>query len=124
MFKKLVTASIAASLLLSIPLSADHHHHHDRIRETIIEVKAKDKSGGEKVAGGLLQFVNKTSALWAGIASMAIGYYGPHALNASQSNLNTARAIEGIISFVVLYPTIKYGTAAVMSQEDIKPLRK
>ena len=37
MFKKLIMATIAASLLFSIPAIADHHHHREKIKEKIKE---------------------------------------------------------------------------------------
>jgi hypothetical protein len=141
MFKKICFFNISASLLLSIPLTAvtpehhghhhNNHHHHDHHHEKekeklkeIAEEKAKEKSIAAKLAAGALQFVNKTPAFCAFILSCGIGYFGPICLNPSRGEELIAKFIEGGVSFLVLWPTLKYGTAAAMAQENIKPLNK
>lgn len=143
MFKKLFIFNISASLLLSMPviavnpqdsketLLAAHHHHHDKhqhekeiIKEIVVEVKAKERSTAGKIAAGLLQFVNKTAGRWAFLASIAIMCRGPFFTNSTNSDDCLMLAIgQGICLFFILWPTIQYGTAAAMKQEDIKPLK-
>jgi hypothetical protein len=129
MFKKLVISTIASSLLLSIPVGADHHRHRhcDKVEEVIVEVKTpKDKSSGTKIVAGTLQFVNKMAPLIALVVGIIIARNGPFYLtnNNNQADRNASKLIEAAVAAVITYPVVKYGTAAVMSQEDVKPLKK
>ncbi len=140
MFQRLFIFSISASLLFSIPAIADRHHHehlHDKIEkekekneklaDKLAEVKAKEKTGSEKVVGGLLQFVNKTAPLWALVIAGIVVWSGPCFFGAKSHNSDEkllGKAIEGIGSFVISWQTLKHGTAAAMAQENIKELKK
>lgn len=128
MFKKIFLSSIAASLLLSIPVIADHNKHHDRhcdeVKEKIAEQKAHDKSTGGHIASGLLQFANKTAPLWSFLIAVGIACYAPTPEILSGLDTKLAKVVIGGGSFMIIYPSMKWGTAAGMSQTDTKPLSK
>jgi hypothetical protein len=127
MFKKLFISSIAASLLLSVPVIANHHREKEKIKEIAAEVKQNEKSTAAKVVGGTLQFINKTAPLWAIVIAALVFRNGPFKLAQNTNEpqeIILAKGIEGLGAGTVSWALLKYGTAAAMSQEDIKPLKK
>ncbi len=129
MFKKLINASIAASILLAIPVSANHHrsNHGEKIEVNIGHAhaeKAKEKSKRDKFIAGFMQFTNKLSWLVAVLPA-----YGAYALTVpSGMNANDAAmlrcAVITVATYGISWAVIKTGTAAAISQEGDKPLNK
>lgn len=139
MFKKIVLTSIAAALF-SIPVLAKDHHHAkvaekaaekaaEKVAEKLNEVK-KEKSGLTKLVNGSLQFVNKTAPYLAAIIGGLVYWNGPLFVTkheyrqANADQLRNAAIFQAAIAGGGSWLVLKYGSAAAMSQEDIKPLAK
>lgn len=133
MIHKLRVDSLAISLLLPLFCYADHHKHQSHhehkienlIHEKLAEVKAQEKTGWQKFGAASLQIANQLSWIAALGAAATAGYFSP-SWNSNESDVIKFGHAAGLflLAYVATNAVIKTTTAAVMSQEGIKPLQK
>lgn len=127
MIKQLFISSIAVSLLFSLSVSADHHHH-DKIEHRIekalehVKEREKEKSISDKAIHGTLQVINSVPSFWALVPTAIVGTCtAPRNANSEELLLWGGKCLG---TYVVSWILLKTVSAAMLSQEGVKPLGK